>query len=199
MRIAQPKTNVPCFAFQVTVSPDREFAAMEQKLPDLLAVLPESAQYVMIFCTDQDFTQVGKRRLEEVVASTPGRLSRLSVFQMDMRTARDVGAAFAVAPQPSQPAAVPKTSRRKKGSVVDPSQPQPKPANGRRKRSLGEAPAPPDPNQPPQPGVAAISTRLHPALRPLIRPQLPALPRNPPFVATGRMPPCCAGYTRRVF
>ena len=166
---------------------------MENSLADLLAILPESAQYYLIFCTDQEFKLVGLRRLASQ-ANQQTRLSRLSIFVMDMRTTFGAGAAAAVAPpQPSQPATVPKRHRRK-ASVDTAAMPKPKPATSS-KRSRGVATVQPDPSQPQTPGAAAIATGLHPALRQPIRPQLPALPRNS-FVK-GHMPPY-TGY-RHVF
>lgn len=165
---------------------------MENNLADLLAVLPESAQYVLIVCTDQEFKLVGLRRIA-ALAKNQTRLSRLSIFQMDMRTTCEAGAAAAVAPQPSQPKAAPRAIKSKKGASSDP--PKPRPASG--SKQLHEvAPTPPDPSQPPQLGASAISTGLYPALRRPIRPQLPAPPSSRCFI-TGHRPPC-AGY-RRVF
>ena len=123
----------------MTVSLDREFAEMEDKLEDLLAVLPESKQYFLIFCTDQEFKLVGLRRLA-ALAEKSTRMSRLSIFHMDMRTSHQVGAAVAPHPQASEPALVPKGKRktpRKTAGSVRVSDPQPsEPSLGGRRAAL---------------------------------------------------------------
>ena len=127
---------MPGFALQMTVSSDREFAEMEDKLEGVLAVLPESEQYLLIICTYGEFKMVGQRRLA-AYAGKSTRMSRLSIFHMDMRTAHE----------PAVPALVPevrKTRARRAVEAVD-SQPA-EPASTPKARKSKTRRAEPDPD-----------------------------------------------------
>ena len=139
------KYGMSVIALQMTVSaPEREFEEMEDKLEGLLAVMPESEQYFLIICTDREFKLVGQRRLS-ALAGKSTRMSRLSIFHMNMRTAcEEAGDVVAKGPGPARPKPVPRPRKNRargaEGTVAldpEPAEPPSVPKARRRRSTSG--------------------------------------------------------------